>query len=140
MSEKTIQFGPFTPQEIKSIVSELDLRNLPYEVEKDDKAEKDFKAIDYENLVSQTHFRTKQYMAQIFYLTIAKSDVPKVSARLEKMGFPTGISENPSELVPEDSREDVFMKAKIEKKNFNRRMIAWLFVLGILCLMVMGYA
>jgi hypothetical protein len=143
MSSKTIQFGPFSPQELEKLIRELQLKNIPFELAKDEKAEKKFKAIDYSNLLSQTHWRTEHYMAQIFYVTLAKSDLPKVREKIEEFGFPTTLEENPKELVLDeqmDVRENVFLKAKIEKKNFNRRLVAWLLIVGFLCLTFIGYA
>jgi hypothetical protein len=143
MSNKTIQFGPFTPQELESLAREMQLKNIPFEITKDEDAEGEFKRIDYANVVNQVEFRTQQYMAQIFYITLAKTDVPKLSTQLEKLGFATLTTENPEELRVDSEagvREDIFMKAQIEKKNFRRRQYAWLLILGLLCLMFLTYA
>ena len=75
MSDKTVQFGPFTPQELDSLVRELQLKNIPFEIQKEEETEKKFKAIDFANIVNQVEFRTEQYLAQIFYITLARKDL-----------------------------------------------------------------
>jgi hypothetical protein len=139
MSDKVVQFGPFTPQELDSFVRELQLKNIPFEIQKEDEAEKKFKAIDFANVVNQVEYRTEQYLGQIFYITLARTDLPKVAQRLEKLGFPTDIPADPTELKDSDGSE-VFMKAKIEKKNFNRRLTALVLIIGLLCLWFIIFA
>lgn len=139
MSDKVVQFGPFTPQELDAFVAELQLKNIPFEINKDEDAEKKFRtANDAANIVNQVEFRTEQYLAQIFYVTLAKNDLPRVSARLGKLGFPTEVPEYSSELET-DEREDVVLKAKVARKQFNRRMLAWFLLIGLLCALFMGY-
>lgn len=139
MSDKVVQFGPFTPQELDTFVRELQLKNIPFEIQKDEEAEKKFKAVDFSNIVNQAEFRNEQYLAQIFYITLAKIDLPKVSARLEKLGFPTELPEFPQELQANE-REDVLVRARAEKNKFNRRMLAWFLFIGLLCSIFLGYA
>lgn len=139
MSDKIVQYGPFTPQEMDSFVRELQLKNIPFEIQKDDDAEKKFKAIDFANVVNQAEFRHEQYLAQIFYITFAKKDLPLVAKRLEQLGFPTDLPEFPSELA-EDPREDILVRARAEKTTFNRRRLIWLLVIGYVCFVAIMYA
>lgn len=139
MSDKVVQYGPFTPQEMDSFVRELQLKNIPFEIQKDEDTEKKFKAIDFANTVNQAEFRHEQYLAQIFYLTFAKKDLPLIADRLKQLGFPTELPEFPSELES-DPREDIVIKAKAEKTRFNRRMLIWLLFLGYLCFSLIMYA
>ena len=138
MSDKVVQYGPFTPQELDNFVGELQLKNIPFEIQKDEDAEKKFKAIDYSNVINQVEFRNEQYLAQIFYVTLAKKDLPRVSDRLEKLGFPTELPEYSSELET-DEREDVVIRAKAARTKFNRRLLAWFLIIGVLCLLFMTY-
>ncbi|MBC7371086.1 MAG: hypothetical protein H7326_05945 [Bdellovibrionaceae bacterium] len=139
MSDKTVQFGPFTPQELDSLVRVLQLKNLPFEIQKEDDTEKKFKAIDFANIVKQVEFRTEQYLAQIFYITLARKDLPQISGQLEKLGFPTDLPEGTQELQTTDA-EEVFVRARAEKKNFDRRLIALIMVVGLLCLLFVSAA
>lgn len=139
MSDKTVQYGPFTPQELNDFVRELQLKNIPFEIQKDEDAEKKFKSIDFGNVVNQVEYRTEQYLAQVFYITLARSDLAKVSARLQKLGFPTELPEFSKELESDD-REDLVMKARSERKKFNRRLLAWFLLIGLGCLIFIGYA
>lgn len=139
MSDKVVQYGPFTPQELDAFVRELQLKNIPFEIQKDDEAEKKFKAIDFSNVVNQVEFRNQQYLAQIFYITLAKKDLSLVADRLTQLGFPTELPEFPKELSADD-REDVVIKARAEKTKFQRRMLAWFLLIGLLCSIFLGYA
>jgi hypothetical protein len=139
MNDKTVQFGPFTPQELDSFVRELQLKNIPFEIQKEEEAEKRFKAIDFANIVNQVEFRTEQYLAQIFYITLARQDLGLVKKRLEQLGFPTDLPEGSSELAAPEGT-DVFLRAKSEKKKFNKRLIAWMLAIGLLCLWFIMYA
>lgn len=121
MSSKTIQYGPFTPQELEAMVRELQAKNIPFEIAKDEAEEQKFRRIDYANLVKQADLRVEHYLAQVFYLTIAKSDVERVSVTLAKFGFPTEFSENPEELV-EDSSNDFASAEAFSDQSASRRM------------------
>ena len=138
MSDKTVQYGPFTPQELDNFVRELQLKNIPFEIQKDEDTEKKFKAVDFSNVVNQVEFRNETYLAQIFYITLAKKDLPRVSDRLQQLGFPTDLPDFPSELET-DEREDLVLKAKAARSKFNRRMLAWFLFIGSLCLLFIGY-
>jgi len=140
MSDKTIQFGPLTPQELDSFVRELQLKNIPFEIHKEEEAEKKFKAIDFANVVNQVEYRTEQYLAQIFYITLARTDLPKVAKRLEQLGFPTEIPEGPALELEGSDGSEVFMRARDEKAKFNKRLVAWLLILGGLCFWFIVYA
>lgn len=138
MSDKVVQFGPLTPQELDAFVHELQLKNIPFEIHKDEETEKKFKRIDFANIVNQVEFRTEQYLAQIFYITLAKQDLPRISAHLEKLGFPTELPESEGELQT-DETEDRILKATVERNKFNRRLLAWGLIIGLLCLIFMSY-
>jgi hypothetical protein len=139
MSDKTVQYGPFTPQELDGFVRELQLKNIPFEIQKDEEAEKKFKSNDFSNIVNQVSYRNEQYLGQIFYVTLGIKDLPQLTALLTKLGFPTELPEFPTELN-NDEREDVFVKARAEKSRFNRRMLSWVFLIGLLCSIFIGYA
>ena len=135
MTDKTVQFGPFTPQELDTLVRALQLKNLPFEIQKEDDAEKKFQAIDFGNIVKQVEFRTEQYLAQIFYVTLARKDLPQVASQLERLGFPTDLPEQQSPELETTDAEEVFVRARAEKKNFDRRLVALILVVGLLCLL-----
>lgn len=139
MTDKTVQFGPFTPQELDNLVRTLQLKNLPFEIQKEEDAEKRFKAIDFANIIKQVEFRTEQYLAQIFYITLARKDLPQVASQLQKLGFPTDLPEGTEELRTTDA-EEVFVRARAEKKNFDRRLIALIMVVGLLCFLFISAA
>lgn len=142
MSDKTVQYGPFTPQELDNFIHELQVKNIPFEIHKDESAEKKFKAIDFSNIVTQAEFRTEQYLAQIFYVTLAKKDLVRVSDRLEMLGFPTDIPDftsAPPEELQNSHKDDVILRASAARNRFNRRMLAWFLMIGLLCLLFMVY-
>lgn len=139
MSDKTVQYGPFTPQELDAFVGELQLKNIPFEIQKDEEAEKKFKAIDFSNVVNQVEFRNEQYLAQIFYVTLAKKDLPRMAEHLEKLGFPIELPDFPTEFQSGDEREDVVLRAQADRNKFNRQLLAWFLVIGVLCLLFMTY-
>lgn len=139
MSDKTVQYGPLTPQELDSFVRELQLKNIPFEIQKDEDAEKKFRSNDFSNLVTQVEYRTEQYLGQIFYVTLATKDLPKIADSLKRLGFPTELPEFPNELENDD-REDVFVRAKADKTKFKRRMISWILLIGLLSTIFIGYA
>lgn len=139
MSKKTIQFGPLTPQELDSLVREFQLKNIPFEIQKEEDAEKRFKAVDFANIVNQAELRTEQYLGQIFYITLARKDLPKVETRLKQLGFPTDFTESEVELEEIDGTE-IFLRAKAEKKRFNKRLTAWILLIGLLCFWFIFYA
>ncbi|HEY8272370.1 MAG TPA: hypothetical protein VIG33_15875 [Pseudobdellovibrionaceae bacterium] len=143
MSDKIVQYGPLTPQELDKLVHELQLRNIPFEIQKDEEAEKKFKSNNFSNIVNQISYRNEQYLGQIFYITLATKDLPRMEEHLKELGFPIDLPEFSGESPPEldnDERENVFVKARAEKTNFNRRMIAWIFLIGMLCMMFISYA
>lgn len=138
MTEKTVQYGPLTPQELDSFVRELQLKNIPFEIQKDEDAEKKFSSNTFSNIVNQIEYRTEQYLGQIFYVTLATKDVSRISDTLQRLGFPTELPEFPKELET-DTREDVFVRAKAEKTNFKRRMVAWILLIGVLSTILVSY-
>ncbi len=139
MTGKTVQYGPLTPQELDSFVRELQIKNIPFEIQKDDDAEKRFSASNFSNIVNQAEYRTEQYLGQIFYITLATKDLSKISSTLERFGFPTGLPEFPKELET-DANEDVFVRAKADKIKFKRRMVAWILFIGLMSSIVIGGA
>ena len=139
MADKTVQYGPLTPQELDSFVRELQLKNIPFEVQKDEDAEKKFSSNNFSNLVNQVEYRTEQYLGQIFYVTLATKDLSKISKTLERLGFPTELPEFPKELET-DTSEDVFVRAKADKTKFKRRMVAWILFIGVLSSILIGGA
>lgn len=139
MADKTVQYGPLTPQELDSFVRELQLKNIPFEIQKDEDAEKKFSSNNFSNLVNQVEYRTEQYLGQIFYVTLATKDLSKISTTLERLGFPTELPEFPKELET-DTSEDVFIRAKADKTKFKRRMVAWILFIGVLSSILIGGA
>lgn len=143
MAGKTVQYGPLTPQELDRLAHELQLRNIPFEILKDEEAERRFKSNNFSNVVNQISYRNEQYLGQIFYVNLAKKDLSHVAEYLKKLGFPVELPELTTEF-PEDLNgrdpESIFVKARAEKSNFNRRMVAWIFLIGLLCMMFISYA
>lgn len=139
MSDKVIQYGPLTPQELDALIRELQLKNIPFEVQKDDDAEKKFTNNNFSNLVNQVEYRTEQYLGQIFYVTLARKDLTRVSDSLARLGFPTEFPEIPEELAS-DPNEDVFVRAKADQTKFKRRMVSWILLIGVLSSFFIGYA
>jgi hypothetical protein len=139
MSEKTVQYGPLTPQELDSFVRECQLKNIPFEIHKDEDSEKKFTSNNFSNLVNQVEYRTEQYLGQIFYITLATKDIFRIATSLQRLGFPTELPEFPKELDADD-REDVFVRAKADKTKFKRRIVAWILLIGLLSSILVGYA
>jgi hypothetical protein len=139
MSDKVVQYGPLTPQELDAFVREMQLKNIPFEIQKDEDAEKKFSSNNFSNLVNQVEYRTEQYLGQIFYITLATKDVTRVADSLARLGFPTELPEFPQELKA-DEDDDIFVRAKADKKKFKRRMVAWVLVIGMISMILVMYA
>lgn len=61
-------FGPFTPQEFKTISEWLTLNQIEFSHFRDEAAEKRFAENSPENLVNQVEFRTQTYLGAVFYV------------------------------------------------------------------------
>jgi hypothetical protein len=112
MSNKTVKFGPFAPQELEVLIRDLQLKNLPFEIQKQEEES---------------------------YVTLARKDLPQIASRLEQLGFPSEVPEGGIEFETRPS-DEVFQRAKFEKSKFNRRLAVWVILVGLICLWFIFYA
>lgn len=68
--KQTIDFGPFTPQELERFVTWLALKKYHYEIIKDEAAENAFTSNEGRNVVARADLRTEIYLAQIFTVRV----------------------------------------------------------------------
>lgn len=70
------RYGPFTPQELDPMLKWLEKSDVTYDLIRDDQGEKNLTDNSPSNMLAVSEFRTKVYLAQIFYLDIqfASSD------------------------------------------------------------------
>jgi len=73
------KYGPFTPQELNSMLIWLEAKNITFEIIKDDQAEKQITDNSPSNMLSLAEFRTDAYLAQIFYIEIAFPDMALIN-------------------------------------------------------------
>jgi len=71
------RYGPFTPQELDPMLKWLEKSHIVYDLIRDDQGEKNLTDNSPVNMLAVSEFRTKVYLAQIFYLDIqfASSDI-----------------------------------------------------------------
>lgn len=65
------KYGPFSPQELESKINWLESHDIEFELVKDKESERSFQNNDPQNFLALAEFRTKVYLAQIFYLQIS---------------------------------------------------------------------
>lgn len=98
MLESDLEVGPFTPQELDEVCTQLKAKNIRFELLKDESTEKLETRSDYANLVNKAEFRTETYLAQIFYIKLSQSDFQKNETLFAQYGMATAPTENPKEL------------------------------------------
>ena len=64
------RYGPFTPQELDPMLKWLEKGHIVYDLIRDDQGEKNLTDNSPVNMLAVSEFRTKVYLAQIFYLDI----------------------------------------------------------------------
>jgi len=116
MSDKVVQYGPLLAPELEALIAELQLKNIPYEVEKE-----------------------KTPSPQSFRLTLAKKDLPRISTHLENLGFPTALPVSPAPEEPRETPLSRVLKARAARRKFHFRLLTWFLVVGLLCLLFMAY-
>ena len=121
MIEADLEVGPFTPQEIDEVCTELKAKNVRFELLKDDATEKLETRADYANIVNKAEVRTETYLAQIFYVKLSQADFRNNSSLFERYGMATAPAENPSELNVENMAS---VREASENKNRVRHWIA----------------
>lgn len=121
MLEADLEVGPFTPQEIDEVCTELKAKNIRFELLKDEATEKLETRADYANIVNKAEFRTETYLAQIFYVKLSQADFRKNSSLFERYGMATAPTENPSELNVDNMAS---VREASENKNRVRHWIA----------------
>lgn len=73
--EDRLQYGPYSPQEVDRISTWLQQNNIRFELVRDDQEAKEALMNDGQNVINLAEFRTKVYLAQVFYIAlIAPSD------------------------------------------------------------------
>lgn len=117
MSDKVVQYGPLRTPDLEALIAELQLKNIPFEI------------IEEEKTTSPQSFR----------LTLAKKDLPRISAHLENLGFPTTLPVFPVAKEPEETPISRVLKARAARRKFHLRLLTWFLVVGLLCLLFMVY-
>lgn len=129
---KTIEVGPFTPQELEQVVEMLQSQRAAFEILKDEETEKLQMKNDYANVVKKAEYRLETYLGQIFYIRITQDDFDKYKNFLAKFGMATTHVENPPELQGDTS--EVSFQAKEKKKL--QGVLAGSIVFLIFCIFV----
>jgi hypothetical protein len=118
------EFGPFTPQELEKVVDWLKLKNLLFEIGKDQKAENAFKISDGQNIVHQAEFRTETYLAQIFTVQVQGMNSELVSEfhQLFRM----------TEKIPERFLSQPTESAEARMRAQQRKKMIWAWIAAII--------
>lgn len=111
---KTIEVGPFTPQELDEVVEMLKSQGAAFEILKDEETEKLQMTNDYANVVKKAEYRLETYLGQIFYVRVTQDDFDKYKNHFAKYGMATTHTENPAEL--DGDTKEVSIQAKEKKK------------------------
>lgn len=111
---KTIEVGPFTPQEIDEVVQTLKSQNAAFEIMKDEESEQAQMKDNFANVVKKAEYRLETYLGQIFYVRVTQEDFDKNKNYFAKFGMATTHVENPSEL--DGDTKGVAIEAKEKKK------------------------
>ena len=119
----SIDVGPFTPQELDHVCESLKGLGVEFEVLKDEETERLENRPDFMNVVNKVEFRTETYLAQIFYLRVAKEAFGKHKDIFAEYGMATASgeknNENPDELVTD-------MSVTHEKAVASARLRHWI--------------
>lgn len=140
--EQQIEVGPFTPQELDKVCSELKKRQVAFEVLKDLAKEKEATMPDYQNLVLKAEYRTEVYLGQIFFLKLSREDFSKFSAIFEPFGFSTVTEmttselEHPQELQTQDM--GIVHRKAVGQKKF-QSFVAFALIVVVVVFWVWSY-
>lgn len=133
MVEADLEVGPFTPQEVDEVCTELKAKNIRFELLKDEATEKLETRADYANIVNKAEFRTETYLAQIFYIKLSQTDFRKNSSLFERYGMANAPSENPSEL---ETDSIAYVREASENKNRLKHWVAGVCALVLILLII----
>ncbi len=70
--ENSIQYGPYSPQEIERIATWLQTQKIQFEIIRDDQEAKEALMNDGQNVVNLADLRTGIYLAQVFYVNLSQ--------------------------------------------------------------------
>ena len=128
------EFGPFTPQELESVVDWLQSEGLQFEINKDQRTEDLFRLNDANNVIHQVEFRTQIYLAQIFSVKVVDMSVEQLSRFNKKFRLTEKI---PTEFI-QNHFEGVDYSRMMSQKT--KKMIwAWIMTLIFLIPMLMSF-
>ena len=68
--QNTLQYGPYSPQEVDRVSSWLKEQNIQFEILRNDQEARESLMNDGQNVVNLADLRTGVYLAQIFYISL----------------------------------------------------------------------
>lgn len=140
--EQQIEVGPFTPQEVDKVCSDLSHRKVAFELLKDIAKEKEELLSDYQNLILKAEYRTETYLGQIFFLRLNREDFHKHADLFSELGMSvlSKVSdanlEHPKELQTEDM--GMVHRKSVGQKKF-QALAAVLIILMIIVLTMWSF-
>ena len=138
MIESTLEVGPLTPQELEEVCDLLKAQNFPFEILKDEEAEKAEMTNDYENIADKLGWRTRTYLGQVFYIRMSQNDFQKCKMLFENLGMATEPKENPSELNADITQVHQDAVEQEDLKRLSSRAVAILWAALWFCAMLLG--
>lgn len=128
------EFGPFTPQELESVVDWLQAEGLQFEISKDQRTEDLFRLNDGNNVVQQVEFRTQIYLAQIFSVKVVDMSVEQLSRFNKKFRL--------SEKIPQEFMQNQFDGVdypRMMSQKTKKMIWAWIMTLIFLVPMLLSF-
>lgn len=125
---QTLEYGPYTPQEVERISEWLKNNQVEFTLSKDDETEKLAMMNDGQNIVSKAEFRTSVYLGQVFYVQVAKmSELQKQN--FEKLFSATDeVFKNQTNLP--ESEDQQMVKTGAKSQSLKKR--TWAMILFLL--------
>lgn len=130
--ETRVQYGPYSPQEIDRISDWLKQNQIQFELIRNDQEAKEALMNDGQNVVSLVEFRTKVYLAQVFYVDLI--DVDDVRKKIFEDQFALGEEVFPPARSQQehDDKELIVGKLKHQiKKRTWARVLSLLYIVPI---------
>lgn len=136
----SIQYGPYSPQEMDRIAQWVQAKSLKFEILRNDQEAKEGLMNDSQNVVRLADFRTGIYLAQIFYINIFDLPEDLKNQFEEKFSLPTesfaSFNDQKKSAMPES---DYDLKTKAWQHGQRQRSWATWLVVAILVSLFLGY-
>lgn len=124
-TKQTTDFGPFTPQELERFVTWLNLKKYPFDIIKDQAAERAFTANDGSNVLNRAEWRTEVYLAQIFTVRVeglSPEQIDDINQHFKLIEDVPAQFRGNDKVIPFES--EVELKARLEKSTQQKRFWA----------------